>query len=493
MRNQLKSVAALLLVAIVLVLPSFAWGPNALDSGPYNYVWTHQFAEAFARGELYPRWMPDSFRGLGSPAFFFYPPLAFYVSGLIELAGAPTWQAINIAAVAFLWASGLTMWLWLKDRSTRPLLWAGVYMAASYHLADFYIRAALAEFAAYAWLPLVAMGLDRRPRLLAVAFAGLICTHLPTAVLCGVFMVAPLVVAKLVRRERIVDDALAGAAAIGLSAIYLLPALTLQRYVSMAELWSADFRPSGMSVWAGNVRDYHLATAAAIALLALGVALSARRPAASWIWPGMAIGCAGLAVGVAPWVWSAPLLDKVQFPYRLLGVAEFALATTLALWGPTLRTLFQPVAAVGVFAWIAAWTFNAGIGEKMIRRDSRPERAYVERELPDAPEYMPAGAAPPGLSMRSRYPAVERFLPADRFNFPIWRVVERGRPVAVTGPTIPVGAHVTRQVLPVERIGAGVSCFSLLLVLAWGFVARRASTRSARSRTTVETSRASLL
>jgi len=472
MGNQLKAATGLLLVAVALILPSFVYGPSALDSGPYNYAWTRQFAEAFARGELYPRWMPDSFRGLGSPTFFFYPPLAFYVSGLIDLAGASTWQAINLAAVVFLWASGLTMWLWLKDKSARPLLWACLYMAAPYHLADFYNRAALAEFAAYAWLPLIAMGLERRPRLLAVAFAGLICTHLPMAVLCGVFLIGPLVAAKLARREPVVGDLGAGLAALMLSAIYLLPALSLQRYVSIAALWSADFRPSGMSVWFGNVPKVHVATAAAAVALAAALAWTARREPRPLFWALLAMGLAVLAAGVAPWIWALPVLERVQFPYRLLTLAEFTVVAGLAV-SPPVRSLLRSPLTLGAFAWAFALTYNVGIAGKMLLADASAYRSYIERELPDAPEYLPAGVAPAGLSMRSRYPDVERFLPADRFNFPTWRVVADGRPVAAAGPTIPVGSQVVRRTLPVEMIGGALSGLGLLVLLAWALVDRR--------------------
>jgi hypothetical protein len=476
MGNQLRAAIALLLMAGVLILPSFVYGPSAADSGPYNYAWTRQFAEAFARGELYPRWMPDSFRGLGSPTFFFYPPLAFYVSGLIDLAGASTWQAINIAAVAFLWASGLTMWLWLRDKSGRPLLWACLYMVAPYHLADFYIRAALAEFAAYAWLPLIVMGFENRPRLLAVAFAGLVCTHLPMAVLCGVFLIGPLIVAKLARREPIGADLAAGVVALILSAIYLLPALTLQRYVSMAALWSADFRPGGMSVWFSNMPRVHVAAAGGVAVLAASLAWTARGSALPRFWALLALATALLAAGVVPWIWALPVLEKVQFPYRLLTVAEFAAVAGLALHTPTASLIRSPL-RVGVFACAFALTYNLGIAGKMLRADATTRRAYIERELPDAPEYMPPGAAPSGLSMRSRYPDVERFLPADRFNFPIWQVIVDGRGVTPSGPTIPVGSKVVRRALPVETIGSALSGLGLIALLAWAFVDRRRTSR----------------
>ncbi|HEX7947258.1 MAG TPA: hypothetical protein VF495_21515 [Phenylobacterium sp.] len=459
------------LAAAGLMLPSLIFGPSALDSGPYNYTWTRQFADALGRGELYPRWMSDSFQGLGSPTFFFYPPLAFYLTGLIDLAGASTWQAISLAGLLLIWASGLAMWFWIRSKSKRPVLWACLYMAAPYHLADFYIRAALAEFAAYAWLPLIVMGIDRRPRLLAVAFAGLVCTHLPTAVLCTAFLIGPLEVAKLVKRKPIGGDLIAGLVGLALSAIYLLPALTLQRYVSIEALFDVGFRPAEMSVWFRNLPLVHVATAGGVMALAAAVIWQDRSMGAPRGWAMMAMVCAALAVGLVPGLWALPVLEKVQFPYRLLSVAEFAVVTAIAL---RLENAAAGLAIrLGLYALLFAWVLNVAAATEigLLHRDASAYRA-IERSLPDAPEYLPAGAAPKGLGY-NRDPQVHRFLPADRFNFPIWRMVQDGRENKVVGYTIPLGATVVRRALPIETAGAALSCLGALFLLAWAALARR--------------------
>ena len=92
---------------------------------------------------------------------------------------------------------------WLaRETGTRtaPLVGAIVYMAAPYHLLDLYVRGAFAEFAGYAVLPLLMLAIRRladRPRaapvLLAVAYAALLLTHLPTALLISVAVIPPYV------------------------------------------------------------------------------------------------------------------------------------------------------------------------------------------------------------------------------------------------------------------------------------------------------------
>ena len=225
-------------LAVALMAPNLLWGPSLADSASYNHVWVAQFAEGLGRGELYPRWLPRSFEGLGSPTFYFYPPLAFYLPALLDLLGLTTPQAINAAFLAATVASGAAMHAWLRLRGGRALLGAALYMAAPYHLFDLYVRGGLAEHAAFVWIPLLAMGVaglpDRRAiALLAASYAGLILTHLPVALLATVFLLLPLGLARAARSPRLlVPGVTAIALGLGLAAIYLLPALTLQEHIS---------------------------------------------------------------------------------------------------------------------------------------------------------------------------------------------------------------------------------------------------------------------
>ncbi|MFC3070299.1 integral membrane-like protein [Phenylobacterium soli] len=453
----------ILLVATALMAPLLIAGANGLDSGAYNYTWTRQFAEGLARGELYPRWLPGSFRGLGSPAFFFYPPLAFYLAGGLDLLGLPTWQAINVAALLGLAASGAAMWLWLRDKTPHALLWACLYMAAPYHLTDIYVRAALAESYAFAWLPLIALGMEGRPRLLAIAYAGLILTHLPTAVLASLFLIAPMLT-RLTMRQ-LAGAAVAGTIGLGLAAIYLAPALTLQGHISTDQLGNIALPPDRATLWSGAIAPQHLAIVAALTALAGATLWTARRRGQPWLFAAIALAALAMAAGLVPVLWRAPVLRQVQFPFRALAIAEFAVVTALALAPPPRAWL-----RLGVGLAVIAWTASATYAAILVPAANAPQRLKaIERTLQDAPEYMPPGTAPKGLTGYDRLPRPERFLPADRFNFPIWRVDGRPWP----GPVIPLGHSVTRVTLPVERAGTLVSLAAAAAWLLWLALSRK--------------------
>ncbi|HSI00896.1 MAG TPA: hypothetical protein VLA02_09855, partial [Reyranella sp.] len=185
----------LALAAIVLMLPSLVWGTLPTHSSLHNLTWAEQFAGQFPLVP-YPRWMFESFDGLGAPSFYFYPPLAFWADGAVKgltLGVLSTSWRLSVTSTVLLWASGWAMyrWLLLETGDRHSALIAGIaYMAAPYHLTDHYIRGALAEFAAYAPLPLVMLGVAlaaRRARsgpvVIAVAYAALVMAHLPTALL----------------------------------------------------------------------------------------------------------------------------------------------------------------------------------------------------------------------------------------------------------------------------------------------------------------------
>ena len=482
--------------------PALLWGPGAIDSGVLNYTWTKQWSLALGRGELYPRWLPHSFEGLGSPTFFFYPPLAFLLSGLLDLAGLGAHRAVAGAALCVLLASGATMYLWLRAKTPHALLGACLYMAAPYHLNDFYDRAALAEFAAYAWLPVIAIAIEAQPKrwagpLLAVAYAGLIATHLPVALLTSVLLIGPMVAYAAYRRsspEILIRCAAAGAVGLGLAMAYLLPALTLQHHVSMRLLAAPSFQPWRWSLLhpSGGVKMPLLIAYSSLAAGGAVLALGAMRRNAAF-WPLLALCVAGLSLNIVPILWTAPLLEKVQFPWRSLVIVEFAVVTALCM-APVRRGLL-PLAVAVAAPGVVLLTGIAAVG----MHTPYPPNHHVV--MTDAAEYLPRGALAPEVRKLVGRPPLERFrvplvqgparrvataradelvVEADgpgvvtirRAAFPIWRVTHDGRVVDhLPGPLLrfPVEAgryRIARAALREEALGAAISLASLPLLLA---------------------------
>lgn len=485
-------VIAICALAVVLTLPGFVPPPMTHDSFWIDWVWADQFTAELTRGNLYPRWLPQSHGGLGSPVFYFYPPLGFYVSGLFGLASLPTYASIIAAFGTALAASGLAMLAFLKDKARNPLLGAMAYMVAPYHILDFYARGALGEFVAIALLPLIALGLQRAERgriiLLALSYAGLILAHLPLALLVSLFLILPWCL------FRGIGTCLRAAVPLGLgialAAVYLVPAFALDSYRDSGSLWNQpgyDAVTWSVLNWSApgplpDARNIIAAVLVSLVPAALVLLFSGQRRYGAY-----ALACLALAAGLVPALWTLPLLSNVQFPFRILPLAEFAIAIGLAqLDWRAIRFWLGVTPALSVAVVAIAY--------------HPPMHASIETLAhwhPDVPENLPPGERP--YSWPSRWalaiadahkaPRQVGAVTVDRvFYFPTWEVRCEGKAV----PTWPdpetkllsyLGRNCERRLVvsAAERAGVLISLTASLVVAAmagWHLLLRRRRRRA---------------
>jgi hypothetical protein len=546
--RQVHPIAVTALAAVVLLAPSFLLGTLDSHSSPHNLVWAAQFSEQFRAGILYPRWMPDSFDGLGAPSFYFYPPLAFWLDGLLAAATfdvLPVSYRLSLTAGLLLWASGLAMYAWLRSEQVErrvALIGALGYMAAPYHLFDHYVRGAIAEFAAYALLPLVILGIgqvaDRRRSgavLLAAAYGALLLAHLPTGLLISVTVIPAY---GLFRAWHLADKravagfaarcVLAGILGLGLAALYVVPAIALLHTISIEYLWSAGFQVETWFLFTPHrwLPPHHvmlmivfisaawcLAAAAAIAA-ARQVGSDDDRRARTLFWAALGLASLVLMSGLVPWFWSAvPMLSKVQFPWRLLIVVEFAAITALCLlpWASLRQARSFARRAVVVVVAVTAGVIGSSVAQRI-------DHTLSGKGTPpqDAKEYLPAGyplrdgsdyydlglepveAVPaivclpaPRLCRLSQQPfgnlrvEIESDAPTTvivkRFFFPSWYLdpalpLSASEPLRLISFSAPAGNHtyaLQRAALTDEKVGWTISGLSLVLLLAWAALAWR--------------------
>lgn len=199
-------------------------------------------------GILYPRWLPNLGFGYGYPVLNYYAPLIYYVAELFHIFGAGYIASINLTyAVGFL-GSGLAMYLFAKEHMGRlPAILAGlVYVYLPYHLADGYVRGALAEFLSFPFFPLILWcfyKLVTLKRLQYVAWSalslgGLVLTHNLMALVFAPLLAA--YVGFVWFREKDLKAlgyvSLALLLAIGLAAFYWLPGFTEAKWVRLGQV-----------------------------------------------------------------------------------------------------------------------------------------------------------------------------------------------------------------------------------------------------------------
>ncbi|WP_297514052.1 6-pyruvoyl-tetrahydropterin synthase-related protein [uncultured Caulobacter sp.] len=362
LRGWPLAVLVISLATAVLLHKPLVQGTGWSHSYFFNASWVLGFNDALQRGEFPPRWLHDGFNGLGAPSFYYYPPLAFYVTALVRGVAGPGMDHSHLMAWgAYLTtaASGLAMFAWLRDKAGAGWALAGAlaYVFAPYHQIDDFVRGAMGETTAYAAVPLVMLTLERTARSrrwipgLGFAFAALILSHLVIAMLVSVSVLsiyAAWLVLTAPKAERAAVVLRCGAGAllgVAMAASYLGPATLMQSYASLQWMWNAGaydpynwallrpdlwpFRPFSVSMaWLGWGTG---ALGLAAVLAAVGRTLPAKLAEAA-LWGGITL--FGLLLYALPWVWHGPtglLLGKAQFAYRILLGMEFAAVTGVVL------------------------------------------------------------------------------------------------------------------------------------------------------------------
>ncbi len=355
-------ILALSLPAILPLLgPDYFF--NAHDA-PNTIFFLTEFDAALRDGVWYPGWATDQALGYGYPTFVLIPPLAYYAAEIFHLLGAGKVVAVKWVWVLATLGSGLAMYAYARHvmGRRRGLLAAIVYVYVPYHLADIYVRAALAEYSAFVWMPLALLAFHRlaeRPTarrlgLAALAYGALWLTHNPTGLLftplLAAYILYHLLAERAVWRQRFVRAAAAlgaGLLGLGIAAALILPNLFERAYINQ-EQWVRDgydialhfVRPAQFlsSIWGyapgtpgvEGVMSFQLG-AVPLILATVGTIAALARPARL---RGLVLFFAAASLALlffisplsAPLWELLPIAALVQFPWRLLALTAVTLS-----------------------------------------------------------------------------------------------------------------------------------------------------------------------
>lgn len=226
---------------------------------------------------------------------------------------------------------------------------AVVYALLPYHVfMDWFLRQAAGEFAAYAFLPLVALGVERIRRgengrwLLSVSVAGTALSHLPTALLAAhVFAVLCVILAFQARKGHHDRLRLLGIYAwyatlgMGIACFYWIPAIALIETASADALfthhyeawrWLYGLTPSQPSLLAAIYITACFLTCMPILAVSL---LSTRGAMLLWILIPTAVALF-LNTALSELIWRHWIIAQVQFPWRLMVFVDLSTALAAA-------------------------------------------------------------------------------------------------------------------------------------------------------------------
>jgi hypothetical protein len=246
--------AIVILVACVVNLPCLLWGLQFGHDHNLHITYLHFLDEQRRAGEFYPRWISALNFGAGSPIFFVQYPLPYYVASLCRrvfgISATAVGDAHAIGLFIFLTgiAAGVFSWLWCSVL-TNPV--AAVFASVAYltmpylYGCDVYYRAAIGEYSALAWIPLVLFFAHwigpHPPRAIAgmgLAIAAVTLSNLFTAILFlpFLFLYVITIAAPVKIWKTMLSAACALALGIGASSVYFLPMMVHRSFFSLRNL-----------------------------------------------------------------------------------------------------------------------------------------------------------------------------------------------------------------------------------------------------------------
>lgn len=375
-RRWLRAAWPFLLV-VLLILPALQplWqaGLQQTDDGAHHVFRLFSLDRALRAGHIGARWQAEEGFGYGFPVLNFYAPFSYYFGLLFNRLGAGFASSFEWTLAAGLILSAVAMYRFARELLGR---WGGAlaavaYAWAPYHLADAWMRGALAEHLAFIWLPLVLLALLQVSRAAGrdglratwwpvlwggAAVAGLVLTHNLTVLLAAPALAAWVVlllfagVSGKAARWRLLRGVVGmGLLGLALSAAFWLPALAEAGFVRAGHIpetfaeWSSRLEPPAYLL--AESWDHHYTIAqrriehplgqaqALLGFLGLVIGLFRWRrlsPVARWTLPalaGLTLFALFMQSELSAAIWRIPGLLLLQFPWRWQTLA--ALSTAL--------------------------------------------------------------------------------------------------------------------------------------------------------------------
>ncbi len=142
-----------LLPLISLLIPGLPW----THDGPNHVARIANFYQSLSEGNIIPRWAGNLNWGYGHPILMFLYPLPSYVASLFHFIGFSFVDSTKLVFGVSYIASGLTMYVWMSSVFGRRagFISALLYTFAPYRFVDLYVRGAIGEHAAFIFPPLI--------------------------------------------------------------------------------------------------------------------------------------------------------------------------------------------------------------------------------------------------------------------------------------------------------------------------------------------------
>ncbi|MEK7119436.1 MAG: hypothetical protein AAB889_02845 [Patescibacteria group bacterium] len=451
MKRHIFSLIVLLLLSFGAIRPLLAKGffPMHDDTQVGRVI---VMGKALRNGQFPVRWVSDLGYGYGYPLFNYYGPLPYYVGGFLYALGLPAVEATKLIFLFGIILSGFTMYVlagtWFG--ASAGILAAILYMYAPYHAAQAYVRGAVGELWAYAFLPLAVWGFlrmrdtaERSEALLigGIGLAGVILSHTILGYVTIAFYVAGLVLYSLILvfKKRLDFSLLTShfsllLIGLGLSAFFWLPAISEMRFtnvsgqigltadyrdhfVCLSQLWNSPWGFGGSAKGCTDGMSYKLGKlqilTAVAAVLVWIVKRRSNQKYDRYMVFGMGVSILSIffMLQASQVLWKfAPNARYIQYPWRLLTYAVLGISMTGGAVVVFIRNRLQRLLLVGaVCIMVVGVNAKWFLGQFIINKpagsyESQEELRYRVSKISD--EYLPPDFVRPQKPSESSYEAV---------------------------------------------------------------------------------------
>lgn len=559
------TILALSLVALLTILqPSLP----CTDDVAFHLLRLTQLDHMMRQGIFFSRWAPDMAQGYGYPFFNFYAPLSTYIAEFISLLTQNLNMAVRVSFALSIYFSGVTAYLLARDHFSKmaALVTAVSYMYAPYLAYDIFFRGNLAETMAWPFMPLALWAMGRLARgaeqqrtggrryfiATTLSYTAILLTHNAFALifspLIGLYGIVEMMgthnkAERKLPLRRFVLISAALMLGLGITTFFWLPALVERAFVHSDRL----LVPPTFVYWGNFITLAEIfapppivysdllnpSPMRGLGLMPLLLALPAiflgwkkfgrngRLRQIAFFTSATAV-YAFLMLAISTPVWeNIPLLEFIQFPWRLLGSAALTLAIVV---GATIDLIPsdrhpRPQLAVAIAfivllivsdLYFLDTRYCPGLEAPTIADMQEFERTsktigttakgeYLPRtvdEVPIDPATTPFAPTDATISIITDTPlhleatitAAEPFtLTVNTFDYPGWTATVDGEPVPITPSDryglislpVPAGEHTVEidfGSTPLRKTAVFISYLSLaiLLFIAWKLPRHRA-------------------
>lgn len=332
-KKSIKWIVLITILALLIIWPLFRKGFWESDDGEWMVIRFSAFHESLRDGHFPVRWTQRLNHSYGYPVLNFLYPLPFYIAEIFHLLGFGFTDSIKLVFGISTILGAIGIYLFSKKwENNAGILASLVYLFAPYRIFLLYTRGSLGESVALALAPFVFLFIDKVSSKkgsasiigLAITYAALIMSHNVIALLF-----TPLILLYILRKHFKKNNLLTlrsafSALVLGLflSAFFWIPALLDLEFTRARELSISQYS----SYFLDTQELYSLVGLVPLVFIVLAGIKK------NWFFFAASLITLILMHQVSlPFIQVFPIIQKIQFPWRIATVLMFTSASSAAL------------------------------------------------------------------------------------------------------------------------------------------------------------------